>query len=246
MIILRGLVLSLAGFAVFSSALAYDDNYNQSFELGVLPPEFANSVPGVAGGWSIDTASVADGSYSIISDSIAVNEQAATRLSLETHESDLRFKIYVNAYALNPFILRVNGVDAWVSPITQQRGWTWSPVIRLKNGINEIDFIYSEPSAYSAGCNCVRIDRIEITNLDLDLDGILDSWELQYGLNPADPADALIDSDADGLTNLEEYVFDSNPNDPDNDGDGLLGPDEIAAGTDPFNADSDGDRINDG
>ena len=246
MIILRGLVLSLAGVAVFTSALAYEDNYNQSFEVGVLPPEFANSVPGVAGGWSIDTASVADGSYSIISDSIAVNEQAATRLSLETHESDLRFKIYVNAYGLNPFILRVNGVDAWVSPITQQRGWTWSPVIRLKNGINEIDFIYSEPSVYSAGCNCARIDRIEITNLDLDLDGILDSWELQYGLNPADPADALIDSDADGLTNLEEYGFDSNPNDPDNDGDGLLGPDEIAAGTDPFDADSDGDRITDG
>ena len=82
MIILRGLVLSLAGVAVFTSALAYEDNYNQSFEVGVLPPEFANSVPGVAGGWSIDTASVADGSYSIISDSIAVNEQAATRLSL--------------------------------------------------------------------------------------------------------------------------------------------------------------------
>ena len=41
--------------------------------------------------------------------------------------------------------------------------------------------------------------------LDSDGDGIPDKWEIRYGLNPKDPADAAADSDKDGFTNLEEY-----------------------------------------
>jgi hypothetical protein len=40
---------------------------------------------------------------------------------------------------------------------------------------------------------------------DDDGDGIPDTWELAYGLNPLDPEDALLDLDGDGLNNLEEY-----------------------------------------
>ena len=59
---------------------------------------------------------------------------------------------------------------------------------------------------------------------DADGDQIPDVWELKYGLNPTNSADALIDSDADGLTNLWEY----------------------AAQSDPLNADTDGDMVPDG
>lgn len=41
--------------------------------------------------------------------------------------------------------------------------------------------------------------------LDTDGDGIPDKWEIRYGLNPKDPADAAADTDKDGFTNLEEY-----------------------------------------
>jgi len=41
---------------------------------------------------------------------------------------------------------------------------------------------------------------------DADLDGIPDGWEMWHGLNPADPADALLDPDADGISNLDEYI----------------------------------------
>ena len=52
-----------------------------------------------------------------------------------------------------------------------------------------------------------------------------DSWEIENGLDPNDPSDAALDSDNDGLTNLEEFEFyntygtstDPNNSDTDND-----------------------------
>ena len=41
---------------------------------------------------------------------------------------------------------------------------------------------------------------------DADHDGMADEWELAYGLKSNDPADALLDSDGDGLTNLQEFI----------------------------------------
>jgi hypothetical protein len=46
---------------------------------------------------------------------------------------------------------------------------------------------------------------------DRDNDGMPDSWELQYGLNPDSSADAGLDKDNDDLTNLEEYLAGTDP-----------------------------------
>jgi pectate lyase len=43
-------------------------------------------------------------------------------------------------------------------------------------------------------------------DLDSDNDGIPDWWEIKYGLNPKDPADASQDKNGDGYTNLEKYL----------------------------------------
>jgi hypothetical protein len=64
-------------------------------------------------------------------------------------------------------------------------------------------------------------DNVVITAIDSDLDGLDDAWEmanfgtLAYGAND--------DPDGDGLTNLQEYQYGSNPNadDPDTDGDSI-------------------------
>ncbi|HOT52347.1 MAG TPA: thrombospondin type 3 repeat-containing protein, partial [Candidatus Hydrogenedentes bacterium] len=48
-------------------------------------------------------------------------------------------------------------------------------------------------------------------NADSDGDGIADGYEVEYGLNPLDPADADADSDGDGLTNLEEFWLRADP-----------------------------------
>jgi hypothetical protein len=49
---------------------------------------------------------------------------------------------------------------------------------------------------------------------DRDKDGMLNDWEIQYGLNPLDASDAARDLDNDGFTNLEEFKFHTKPNDP--------------------------------
>jgi len=41
---------------------------------------------------------------------------------------------------------------------------------------------------------------------DTDRDGMPDAWEIAHGLNPADPADGATDRNADGYTNLEDYL----------------------------------------
>jgi hypothetical protein len=46
---------------------------------------------------------------------------------------------------------------------------------------------------------------------DTDNDGMSDEWEKRYQLDPEDPNDANDDEDDDGLTNLKEYEFSTNP-----------------------------------
>lgn len=48
-------------------------------------------------------------------------------------------------------------------------------------------------------------------NGDMDGDGIKNSWEQQYGLDPFSPNDAYTDLDGDGLTNIAEYNLGKNP-----------------------------------
>jgi hypothetical protein len=48
---------------------------------------------------------------------------------------------------------------------------------------------------------------------DVDADGIDDRWELQHGLNPNSAADAELDGDNDGVSNLNEFLSGTDPRD---------------------------------
>jgi hypothetical protein len=71
-----------------------------------------------------------------------------------------------------------------------------------------------------------------------DCDGMSDAYELSHGFNPYFAGDALQDADGDGLTNLEESSYGTDPNNPDTDGDGYSDRVEVSLGSDPFNPQS--------
>lgn len=73
---------------------------------------------------------------------------------------------------------------------------------------------------------------------DTDNDGMPDVWEDARGLNKNSAADAALDLDADGATNLAEYLAGTNPQNPDTDGDAVRDGAELNAGSDPLLASS--------
>jgi hypothetical protein len=56
---------------------------------------------------------------------------------------------------------------------------------------------------------------------DSDDDRMSDGWEVRWGFNPNDASDADLDSDGDGVSNVDEYFADTNPRDVDLDHDGM-------------------------
>ena len=76
--------------------------------------------------------------------------------------------------------------------------------------------------------------------VDSDDDGISDVDEVANGTDPLDS-----DSDYDGLTNSQEQTAGTDPLDSDSDDDGISDGDEVANGTDPLDSDSDDDGISD-
>jgi uncharacterized delta-60 repeat protein len=74
-------------------------------------------------------------------------------------------------------------------------------------------------------------DNVVITEMDTDLDGLPDSWEMaNFGTLAVNPSG---DPDGDGLTNLQEYQLGTNPTNTDTDGDGYGDGREVALGTNP-------------
>lgn len=55
------------------------------------------------------------------------------------------------------------------------------------------------------------VKELPVSVVDTDGDGMTDDWEKKYGFDPADPADASLDKDGDGFTNLEEFLAKTDP-----------------------------------
>lgn len=89
---------------------------------------------------------------------------------------------------------------------------------------------------------------VQINNTaDTDSDGMLDWWEVEHNLDPFNPYDATLDLDLDSLTNLQEYLNDTDPLSSDTDGDNLGDGFELTfSKTDPTNWDTNSNGIGDG
>jgi subtilisin family serine protease len=80
--------------------------------------------------------------------------------------------------------------------------------------------------------------------LDTDSDGLLDSWEMEHFGDLLQTGGG--DWDSDGLTNLQEYMQETDPKDNDTDNDGMPDGWEVANGFDPLVNDSARDTDSDG
>jgi len=74
--------------------------------------------------------------------------------------------------------------------------------------------------------------NITLSDADTDADGLPDWWEIKWFSSLANGASD--DPDNDGLTNLQEYQYGTNPNNADTDGDGMSDWDEMRYGKDPL------------
>ncbi|WOH38133.1 sulfatase-like hydrolase/transferase [Thalassotalea fonticola] len=88
------------------------------------------------------------------------------------------------------------------------------------------------PEDFSLWSNLTQITE-QLT--DSDLDTLPDHWESNFGLDILNSLDANQDADQDGLTNLQEYQYGSNPNSTDSDGDTLPDNWEVNNQLDPLN-----------
>lgn len=130
-------------------------------------------------------------------------------------------------------------------------------VFTLSDGIVEESFEYRFPTAAigssfgvytlqntTHGSFDVDFDNIcisaEATTLDSDDDGVSDTDELLKGTDPQNP-----DTDADGLSDGSECSIETDPLNPDTDDDGVIDGDEVDQGSNPLNPDTDGDGLGD-
>ncbi|MCW8329312.1 S8 family peptidase [Photobacterium sp. SDRW27] len=81
---------------------------------------------------------------------------------------------------------------------------------------------------------------------DSDSDGMPDSWEIKHGFERFNSADAEMDFDSDGLTNLKEYTVNTQPKVADSDHDGLEDGYELNVSLEPLQPDFDYDGLPDG
>ena len=68
---------------------------------------------------------------------------------------------------------------------------------------------YAHFTVLYAGSTSLRLTNVVV--VDTDGDGLPDWWEDQFGLNKNNPADAALDSDGDGASNLNEFLAGTNP-----------------------------------
>jgi hypothetical protein len=109
-------------------------------------------------------------------------------------------------------------------PVTETNGGFFMPLGRLPAGAQtELKLTFgptTRPSlfptlnVYGGPRDQVAVSRTFINvEPDADRDGIADSWERSFGLNPFQVLDGRIDSDGDGYSNLAEFNSGTRPND---------------------------------
>lgn len=119
---------------------------------------------------------------------------------------------------------------------------TWRSDINGVLGTGNIKISNLEPGSHlmtasisdTDGATTTQEISIEIIFTDSDNDGIQDNYEAAHGLNANDAADAAQDRDADGLSNLQEFLLGTSIDYSDTDHDAISDAEEVNSGRNPL------------
>jgi hypothetical protein len=88
----------------------------------------------------------------------------------------------------------------------------------LTNGTYTVSVIGKNSAGFWQDTNSPTLSRtwtvVPAGPVDTDNDGIPDDWEIAHGLNATNAADAALDADLDGMSNLQEFLAGTDPQDP--------------------------------
>lgn len=154
------------------------------------------------------------------------SEEAALELALE--------KATDRAFGIDPFWLKrynlVVTTEADVLADTDNDGLTLKDEYRYLTDPTDAD---TDDDTYTDGQEVKKgYSPLGAGRLDMDSDGLPDTWEENYGLSTAE-ANAEADPDQDGLETLTEWLHGTNPVVADTDTDGYQDGQEIKNGYDP-------------
>nr|WP_238930442.1 M4 family metallopeptidase [Vibrio sp. S9_S30] len=194
--------------------------------------------------WVQTNSYATDGTFSIASDNITHGQVSTIEFLGYFPKSEVQFDYKIESESTyDIFEIRLNG-EVLKSISGFQSGTAF---FDIPSGVHTMTFRYSKDISLSSGADRVWVDNLRIINTDSDNDGIPDTWEQEYGLDPNNPSDAILDLDNDGLTNLQEFTHQTNPSMSDTDSDKLSDAEEVLEiGTDPNLSDTDSDSIPDG
>lgn len=214
----------------------------ESFE-GKSNIPYSTSTDSATGGWEYDSFWASKGLQSLAAMNFGPGEITTLSIVLpfEKGTFDFDYKLLAE-FAL--FSVSVDGERVFETNF-QEDG---DRKIPLEKGVHQIEFSFSYFMSSYGLPGAVWIDNLtfDTENTDVDLDGMPNLWELEFGLDPENPNDAVLDLEEDGVSNLDEFLHDANPTLADSDQDSLSDYDEINVyGTSPGSVDSDSDDMGD-
>ena len=195
-----------------------------SFEGNTLP-EWLTTPDSSNAEWVIDRGITSEGQQSIRSGVITDSQNSAFEISGVFEQGHLLFELYQDReHCCDNLVININNQTVYRFNDDENQQWL-SKSISIPAGINNITFTYYKDGSVSSGEDLIRLDNFvwlaNSSTRDTDSDGLPDVWELEYGLDWNNPADAQTDVDFDGLTALQEFQAQTSPINSDTDSDQL-------------------------
>ncbi len=214
-----GAIAYLNGVEVYRGNMPASVNYLTGALVALNPPEESTFYP-----TNVPPARFVVGTNIL---AVEVHQQSGT-------SSDVSFAatLEIGRMALGPAILiqpqprtnvvgesaQFNVVASGSAPLNYQWRFNGNPI----SGETSDTLVLPNAQLAQAGDYSVTVSNaiaavtsasatLSFSEVDSDGDGLPDSWELAYGLDPLDEFDAFEDADGDGADNWSEYIAGTNP-----------------------------------